>query len=139
MENHYFSFPYTIGFHDSDAAGIVFFANLIRVFHQADEALMDHIGYSIGRLLKERPFGLPVVHVEGDFNALLYVGDKVEIRVRVAELGRTSYRTAYELIKEGKVAATAAIVQVCVDVKTYTTKELPEGFRKGLEQYADKR
>ena len=137
MATPYFSFPYTIGFHDSDAAGVVFFANLVRVFHQADEALMDHIGFSLGRLLKERPFGLPVVHVEGDFNTLLYVGDKVEIRVHVAELGRTSYRTAYELIKDGKVAATAAIVQVCVDVKTYATKELPEELRKKLEEYRE--
>ena len=131
----YYSFPYTIGFHDSDAAGVVFFANAVRMFHQACEAWMDDIGYSLGRLLKERPFGLPVVHVEADFSTLLYVGDNVEIRVRVAELGRTSYRTAYELIKDGRVAATAAIVQVCVDVKTYTAKELPGDFRKEIEQY----
>ncbi len=138
MSSSYFSFPYTVGFHDSDAAGVVFFANLMRVFHQANEAMMDDIGYSLGRLLKERPFGLPIVHVEGDFNTLLYVGDKVEIRVCVAELGRTSYRTSYELIKEGKVAATAAMVQVCVDVKTYAAKELPVELRAKLELYRAK-
>jgi YbgC/YbaW family acyl-CoA thioester hydrolase len=136
MSSRYFTFPYTIGFHDSDAAGIVFFASLVRVFHQATEAWMESIGFSLARLLRERPFGLPVVHIEGDFRKLLRVGDKVEIHVRVAEIGRTSFRTAYELYFNGELAATGALVQACVDVTVYKPLDLPEEFRRKLEEFA---
>lgn len=130
-----FTHLYTIGLHDSDAAAMVFSANLIRICHQAYEAFMESIGYGIGRLLKERPFGLPLVHIEGDFQKILRVGDKVEIRLRIPEIGRSSFRVAYEWVKDGETYATAATVHVCVDVKTYKARELPGEFRRKLEKF----
>ena len=132
-----FHFPYTIGFHDSDAAEMIFSANLIRICHHAYEAFLESIGFSIGRLLRERPFGLPVVHIEGDFQKILRVGDKVEIRVRIAEISRSSFRTKYELVKDGEVHATANLVHVCVDPKIYKSRELPEEFRSALIPYCE--
>ncbi len=128
-----YTYPYTIALHDTDAAGIMYSANLIRICHQAYEAFMESIGFGIGRLLKERPFGMPVVHIEGDFQKPVRVGDKVEIRVRMAEIRRSSVRTAYELVKGGEVIASAAIVHVCVSVEKRRAMELPEEFRKKLK------
>ena len=132
----YFRFPYTMGLHDSDAAALMFSANLIRICHQGHEAMMDSLGFSIGRLLRERPFGLPVVHIEGDFRHPLRVGETVEIRIRVAHIGRSSFRMAYELVKQDEtVVATAATVYACVDPKTHQKRDLPDELKKKLELY----
>jgi 1,4-dihydroxy-2-naphthoyl-CoA hydrolase len=132
-----FRFPYTIGLHDTDAAGLIFSANIIRICHHAYEALLEEIGFGMARLFEQKTMGLPIVHIEADFARPLTVGSKVEILTRVAHLGRTSYRMAYELRDAaGEVCATAATVHVCVNPHTREPMDLPAAFRSALAPYA---
>ncbi|MBK6911625.1 MAG: acyl-CoA thioesterase [bacterium] len=131
-----FLFPYTISLHDSDAAGIIFSANLFRICHEAYEAMMAELGYSIGYLLKQRPFGLPLVHLDGDFIKPSRVGDHVTIEARVVEMNRSSFRVEYALrTPDGSTCARAATVHVCVEVKTYKSTPLPDDFRQALSRH----
>lgn len=131
-----FLFPYTIALHDSDAAGIIFSANLFRICHEAYEAMMAELGYSIGYLLKERPFGVPLVHLDGDFLQRSRVGDHVTIEVRIVELNRSSYRVEYTLKNpDGSACARAATVHVAVDTKTYKSIPIPPDFREALSRH----
>lgn len=131
-----FRFLYTIGLHDTDAAGLIFSANIIRICHIAYEALLEDVGYGIAVLFERRTMSLPVVHIEADFVRPLTVGTKVEIVARVALIGKSSYRMVYELRDPvGEVCATAATVQVCVDLRTREPMDLPAEFRTALEKY----
>lgn len=131
-----FLFPYTISLHDSDAAGIIFSANLFRICHESYEAMMAELGFSIGYLLKHRPFGVPLVHLDGDFMQPSRVGDHLTIEVRVAELGKSSYRMEYLLrTPDGTPCARAATVHVVVETKTYKSIPIPDGFRAALERH----
>jgi 1,4-dihydroxy-2-naphthoyl-CoA hydrolase len=132
-----FRFPYTIGLHDTDAAGLIFSANIIRICHHGYEALLEEIGFGMARLFEQKTMGLPIVHIEADFVRPLTVGSKVEILARVAHLGKTSYRMAYELRDaSGDVCATAATVHVCVNPRTREPMELPAEFRNALRRYS---
>ena len=132
-----FRFPYSIGLHDTDAAGLIFSANIIRICHHAYEALLEQIGFGMARLFEQKTMGLPIVHVEADFVRPLTVGSKVEIITRVAHLGKTSYRMTYELRDASdEVCATAATVHVCVDPRTRDPMSLPDEFRAALVKYA---
>lgn len=134
---HVFRFPYTIGLHDTDAAGLIFSANLIRICHIAYEALLEDIGYGMAVLFERRTMSLPVVHIEADFVRALTVGKKVEIAACVAKVGKSSYRMEYELRDSaGETYATAATVQVCVDLRIHEPMDLPAAFRSALEKYA---
>ncbi|MCB9358170.1 MAG: acyl-CoA thioesterase [Calditrichaeota bacterium] len=131
-----FLFPYTVSLHDSDAAGIIFSANLFRICHEAYEAMMAELGFSIGYLLKHRPFGLPLVHLDGDFFSPSRVGDHLTIELRVSEMGRSSYRVEYLLkTPDGTACARAATVHVAVEVKTYKSIPIPEEFRAALSRH----
>jgi 1,4-dihydroxy-2-naphthoyl-CoA hydrolase len=132
-----FRLPYTIALYDTDAAGIIFYANLFRICQHALEAVLADIGYSLPVLFERRTMGMPIVHAEGDFEQRLTVGMKVELRAHVENIGNSSYRMAFEIWAEtlGRMAK-AATVQVCVDPKTGQSMELPEDFRKALQKYA---
>jgi 1,4-dihydroxy-2-naphthoyl-CoA hydrolase len=134
---HAFRFPYTVGLHDTDAAGLIFSANIIRICHIAYEALLEDIGYSMAVLFERRTMSLPVVHIEADFKQPLRVGDKVDIAARVAHIGKSSYRMEYEVRNaDGEICATAATAQVCVDLRTHAPMDIPAEFRCALEKYA---
>ncbi|MDD5088173.1 MAG: thioesterase family protein [bacterium] len=132
-----FRYPYTIGLHDTDAAGILYSANIIRICMIAYEALLDDIGYGLPRLFRRRTFGLPVVHIEADFVRPMTAGQKVTVTARVERFGDRSYRMAYEVLdEERECTAKAATVHVCVDPQTRRAMEIPEDFRTALGTYA---
>lgn len=132
-----FRHPYTIGLHDTDAAGILYSANIIRICTIAFEALLEDIGYGLPRLFGERTMGMPIVHIEADFLRPLTAGQHVTVEARVERMGDSSYRMAYAVTdaKEGRYA-TAATVHVCVDPKTRRPMDIPADFRQALGKYA---
>jgi 1,4-dihydroxy-2-naphthoyl-CoA hydrolase len=127
---------YVIGLRDTDAAGVLFSGNLITICHVAYEAMMESLNLSLGSLLKQRDYGLPVVHAEGDFKKALTVSDTIDIMVSVAEIGNTSYRIQYEWRNDDReLCATAATVHVCVEAGSRRPKTLPALLRSALERY----
>jgi 1,4-dihydroxy-2-naphthoyl-CoA hydrolase len=126
--------PYSIALYDTDAAGVIFSANIIRVCHHAWEEMMAHAGRDIGALFRERTINLPVVHIEADFKKPLTVGMRVDIEAHISDIGASSFRTEYRVLAaNGEPYATAAIVQVCVNPRTFETMDLPADYRQILE------
>jgi 1,4-dihydroxy-2-naphthoyl-CoA hydrolase len=131
-----FSYPYIIGLFDTDAAGVIFYANLFRICQQSLEALLADIGYGLPILFSRRTMGLPIVHAESDYLHPLTVGMPVEISCHVAEIGESAYKIHYEVhARGGELMAKAATIQVCVDPKTGKSMPLPDDFRRALETY----
>lgn len=132
-----FRYLYTIGLHDTDAAGILYSANIIRIGMIAYEAMLDDIGFGLPLLFRKRTMGLPVVHIEADFSKPLSAGQRVTVTARVERIGDRSYRIAYDVTDEnGESCATAATVHACVAPQTRRAMEIPAEFRKALEKYA---
>lgn len=128
---------YTIKLHDTDAAGILFFANQLRIVHDVYERFMTKIDFPFRRRFEQRDFYLPIVHTEADFFQPLAVGDTVEINLKVEAVGNSSFMLAYTLIGlDGIVVGTARTVHVTVDPATWKKIPLPEAFRKALAESA---
>jgi len=115
--------------HDTDAAGLLFFAHQFRIFHDAYEAMLDSAGYGFAVLLKEKDFFLPIVHAQSDYKAPLFVGDVIEIQVRVAHIGTTSITLDYKVFKEDQtLVGTGQTVHVTIDNTTRQKIPLPSGL-----------
>ena len=131
-----FHHPYTVAMRDTDAAGVLFCGSLIPICHMGYEAMLASSGLTLGSILKSAPFGLPLVHIEGDFQKPLRVGDEVDIVVRLAEIGRTSFTVKYELLNsEGKICASASTVHVCIERERSKAQSIPDDLRAVLSRY----
>lgn len=129
---------YTIQLHDTDAAGILFFANQLKIVHNVYESMMKKIGFSFQERFEKQDFYIPIVHAETDYLAVLRDGDTLEIKIKVEDLGETSFTLAYSLyLFDGAVAGTAKTVHVTIDPKTWKKIPLPPAFRKALESHDD--
>ena len=49
-----------IKLHDTDAAGILFFANQFKMVHDAYEGLLEMIGFGFAELIRHKNFFLPI-------------------------------------------------------------------------------
>lgn len=120
----------------TDAAGLLFFANQFTYMHDAYELLMESIGFPLIQILTEEDFVLPIVHAESDYMRRLAVGDELNIQVKVAAVGTSSFTLSYELLlSDGNVAGRGKTVHVSVDKKTNKKIVLPGALSKALKHY----
>ncbi len=129
---------YTIKLHDTDAAGILFFANQFKIVHDLYQRFLDEIGFPLQERFASGDFSLPIVHAEADFYAPLTVGDTVEVSLGVAAIDKTSFTLEYQIIDlDGKEVGSAKTTHVTVNPKTRGKITLPKSFRTALEQAAE--
>ena len=126
---------YTIRLHDTDSAGILFFANQFRIVHDVYENFLTQIGYGIRERFEKRDFLIPIVHAKADFLQPLKIGETIEIELSVAEIGQTSFTLHFRLTDSGGAAVgSVETVHATVDPKGMKKIDLPDGFREKLEE-----
>ena len=118
---------------DTDAAGVIFFAQQLRMAHEAGEAFMEAAGYALHTTLSKAGILLPIVRAESDYLAPLHWGDALSVEVRCGRIGTTSFTLRYRFRKDdGALVGTARIVHVAVSSKTGRPVRLPVALRTAL-------
>ncbi len=129
-----FSHTTTIRLHDTDAAGVLYFAHQFRIAHEAFEAYLQSVQFDIGNLLRTADYRVPIVHAEADYRAPLSVGDRVMIQLAVERIGDTSFTLVYRLVKQdGTQAGVVRTVHVSVDKESGQKRLLPDLLRTIVE------
>ncbi|MBI5150073.1 MAG: acyl-CoA thioesterase [Candidatus Omnitrophica bacterium] len=124
-----------IRLHDTDAAGVIFFANQFKIIHDAYEGLLETVGFGFAELISHKDFFLPIVHAESDYKMPLSVGDVLEVRVKVEKVGQTSFTLSYALVNARKeTVGTGRTVHVTVSKATQKKIPLPADLRAKLEK-----
>jgi acyl-CoA thioester hydrolase len=78
--------------------------------------------------------GVILARVECDYRRPATYGATLEIRMTVAELGRTSFRYEYEIVDDqGRTVLTARTVQVMYDYTAAKPVPIPDEIRALLE------
>jgi len=82
---------------------------------------------------EQTPTGMPGVilaRVECDYKRPAKYGDMLDVRLTVAELGRTSFKYEYEIVDaEGRVVVSAKTVQVMYDYAAEKPVPIPDDIR----------
>ncbi len=120
--------------HNTDAAGLLFFAEQFRLAHDAYESFMESIGYPFAPLLRKSDFLLPIVHAEADFLKPLSTGDRLEIQVKAEKIGDSSFTLGYTLLRDRtEPVGTVKTVHVLINRRDGTSRSLLPELRQKLE------
>ena len=79
-------------------------------------------------------YGFPRVHVECDFLLAIVHDDPLEIEVFLTQLGRSSIRFDFRVLKEQRLAARGAVVIACMDKATGRAISIPPDLREQFER-----
>ncbi|MEA5464091.1 acyl-CoA thioesterase [Leptothoe sp. PORK10 BA2] len=123
-----FTYCRRIRFHETDAAGVVYFANILTLCHEAYEASLAAAGIDLRAFFGGEQSGgepgsqtdgalaVPVVHASVDFRRPLYCGDEVAIALTPQPLDSNSFEITYRLSNAvQQTVATALTRHVCID------------------------
>ena len=127
-----FEIKVDVRLYDTDAAGIVFFANYFRIAHDAYQVFMKSIGHGLDRIIGQSDYLLPIVHAEADYKKPLVLGNTVTVSMK-GQVKDTSFLVSYTLKDGGGITvAQLQTVHVAMDKKTGKKIALPEEIKKGL-------
>lgn len=130
-----FIYKRKIRFQDTDAAGVIFFPNQFSFYQEAFEIFLESLGYDIAAMAQKKEYHLPVVHAEADYSAPLYLGDTIEIQLKVTHVGNSSLTFQADILKQGPIrAGCVKVLHVSVDARTRKKIPLPQGLRKKMAQ-----
>ncbi len=130
-----YTYQTKIKLHQTDAAGLLFFAHQFEIIHDAYESLLEGIGFGFAELIRNKDFFLPIVHAEADYKLPLFVGDVIEVQVRVGNIGKTSFSFEYQLLNtQQQIVGTAKTIHVTIDNKEHKKIPLPSLMREKIEE-----
>ena len=127
------SFVYhrTVHFADTDAAGVVFFANYLAICHEAYEESLAAAGIELKTFFSKARIIVPVTKTEAVYLRPLHVGEKLRITTVPSLLGPDSYRIDFEIERAGpphKLAARVSSEHICIDAETRHRRPLPDAL-----------
>ena len=106
----------TIHFSDTDAAGVVYFASLLSICHEAYEHAIAAAGIDLKTVFHNTERALPIVHASIDFYHPLVCGDRLHIHLTPTQLNETAFEITYELLNSSDLCVAKATARhVCID------------------------
>jgi 1,4-dihydroxy-2-naphthoyl-CoA hydrolase len=130
--------PYTrsIRFQDTDAAGVVYFANLLAICHEAYEDSLIVAGINVRDFFRQGETIVPIVHASVDFFQPLQCGDRILVQLSAVRSSQSKFEITYEIYLENnanQLVSKAITKHICIDTQTRTRKELPESLLNWLQ------
>lgn len=128
-----FSYSRTIRLADTDAAGVVYFTQVLAICHEAYEACLEDSKLSLPSLVQAFKIALPIIHAEVDFFRPLGWGDTIEAQVFPELTSETEFAISYKIIAESDTKAVASTRHVCIDSETRKRVFLPAALQAWLQ------
>ncbi|WP_066424979.1 thioesterase family protein [Anabaena sp. 4-3] len=128
-----FTYHRTIRFQDTDAAGVVYFANILSICHEAYEESLAISGINIQQFFTHPKVAFPIVHASVDFFRPIFCGDKLLISLIPQKISLEKLEITYEIYADDVIIAKAVTRHVCIDASSRTKQELPGEIIQWLE------
>lgn len=128
-----FTYNRTVRFSDTDAAGVVYFANVLSICHEAYEASLEASSINMKDFFSSTSVAFPIVHADVDFFRPMFCGDKLAISLIPQKLGVDKFEIAYEVVVDNVMVAKAVTRHVCIEVSSRSKKELSGEMMRWLE------
>lgn len=132
-----FVYSRIVRFQDTDAAGVVYFANVLSLCHEAYEASLAESGIRLREFFRgDGIFAVPIVHAEADYYQPFFCGDRLTIHLTPQRLADYSFEVNYQIFAaaETRSATNALTRHVCVDPRSRAKQPLPNELVQWLQQ-----
>lgn len=127
---------HTVQLHETDAYGIIFFANQFRFCHDTFQSFLAHVGHPLPHRREQVDRLLVIVHAECDYQSPIHVGDQLTLRMSIQSIGATSMIVLYDIHnQDGVQVGKGKTVHVTIDPRTSQKKQVPDDYRLAFAPY----
>lgn len=115
-------------YEDTDAGGVVFYANYLRFLERARTEWLRELGFEQDDLMRDSGIVFAVTHVRMDFIKPAKFNDLLGVSVQVVKLGKASIMVHQEISRESELLNQADIKLACVNKDSFTPARIPDAL-----------
>ncbi len=133
MTEAVFFWPLRVYYEDTDAAGVVYYANYLKFLERARTEWLRALGFELPEIERDFRRVFVVRHVSIDFFQPARLGDALAATVAITEAGRSRLRLQQEVRRGEDVLVRAQVTLACLDTLRWRPAAMPEPLSSALE------
>ncbi len=133
MEGFRFVMPYRVRIADINYGGHVSNAAVLSFFQDGRIGYLQQVGSFSEMDIGGCGIILPEANVQ--YKAEMFLGEELQIGVRIEELRRSSFIMGYRIERQGEVTAEGTTALVAFDYEKRKTRRLPGEFRQAVNVF----
>lgn len=126
------SLPLRVYYEDTDAGGIVYYANYLKYCERGRTEFLRAHGISNSQLREEAGKLFVVRDVTCHYRRPAMLDDMLELQTKVDKIGKSSIVMQQVVARESQILFNALITLVCIDEKSGKPVSLPPGLRAAI-------
>jgi len=130
-----FVMPYKVRISDINYGGHVSNAAVLSFFQDGRIGYLQQVGSFSEMDIGGCGIILPEANVQ--YKAEMFLGEELQIGVRIQELRRSSFIMAYRIERQGEVTAEGTTGLVAFDYEQRKVRRLPEAFRQAVAAFEE--
>lgn len=135
MSLNVFSWPVRVYYEDTDAAGLVYYANYLRFMERGRTEWLRALGYEQTELRNEYGIVFAVSKVELEFLKPARFNDSLSVTVEMSRAGRASLDLLQRVLRGADELVCRGTVRIaCVDANTMKPCGIPSAVFTELER-----
>src|ERR1700692_2318522 len=123
-----FSIKYRVYWEDTDAGGVVYYANYLKFMERCRTEWLRALGIDQLRLRTERRLQFAVVSVTVDFLRPAVLDDEILVTAELERLGGATIAFRQAILRGGVLLIDASARVACLDSGTLKPRPLPRDF-----------
>lgn len=135
-------FPIRVYYEDTDAGGVVYYANYLRFAERARTEMLRRLGHAQSALMEDAGEGdagvvFAVRRCEIDYLRSARLDDALLVRSRLVEMGGASLKFDQEVVREDTPLARLKVRIACIRLHDGRPARLPAQLRSALMSYVN--
>lgn len=120
-----FNWPIRVYYEDTDAGGVVFYANYLKFFERSRTEMLRSIGFEQDQLIAEQGLIFAVRSVQVDYLKPARFNEQIDVSAEVIQTKKTSFTFSQEITRDDELLCKGEIRIACLDVQNMRPKAIP--------------
>jgi acyl-CoA thioester hydrolase len=128
-----FRFPVRVYYEDTDAAGVVYYANYLKFMERARTEWLAALGFPLAAFERDHGVVFVVHRCEIDFHLPARLNDALDVTVEPAKVGASTLKARQQVLRGADVVTSALITLACLDAARWRPVRMPAVLVQHLE------
>jgi len=131
-----FRIPVRVYYEDTDAAGVVYYANYLKFMERARTEWLESLGFPLAAFEREHGVVFVVHRCEIDFLQPGRLNDALDVTVEPVKLGAATIKARQDVRRGADVLTAALVTLACLDAERWRPVRMPSDLAAKLENPA---
>ncbi len=124
-----FTWPVRVYYEDTDAGGVVYYANYLKFFERARTEMLRDMSFQQDQLIIERQLIFVVRSVQVEYLKSARFNEQLQVSAEISQTKSASLVFAQQIIREPDLISTAVVRIACLDSETMRPKIIPKDLQ----------